>query len=51
MKDADTRALEKGVSDVLGLEVTIAHGRGGGSVRVKYATLEQLDDVVRRLRG
>ncbi len=51
VKDADTRALEKGVSDSLGLEVTIAHGRGGGSVRVKYTTLEQLDDIVRRLRG
>jgi ParB family chromosome partitioning protein len=50
-KDADTRAVEKGLSDVLGLEVTIAHGRSGGSVRVKYTTLEQLDDVVRRLRG
>ena len=50
-KDADTRAVEKGLSDVLGLEVTIAHRGGKGEVRIKYTSLEQLDDVVRRLRG
>jgi ParB family chromosome partitioning protein len=49
-KDADTRAVEKGLSDVLGLEVTIAHRGGKGEVRIKYTSLEQLDDVVRRLR-
>jgi len=51
VKDADTRALEKSLSDLLGLEVTIAHRAGKGEVRIKYATLEQLDDVCRRLRG
>ncbi len=50
-KDADTRALEKSLSDLLGLTVTIAHKRGRGEVRVKYRSLEQLDDVCRRLRG
>ena len=50
-KDADTRALEKTLSDHLGLAVTITHKGGRGEVRVKYATLEQLDDVCRRLRG
>jgi len=50
-KDADTRALEKSLSDLLGLEVTIAHRAGKGEVRIKYASLEQLDDVCRRLRG
>jgi ParB family chromosome partitioning protein len=42
--------VEKGLSDVLGLEVTIAHRGGKGEVRIKYTSLEQLDDVVRRLR-
>jgi len=50
-KDADTRALEKSLSDLLGLEVTIDHKSNGGQVRIHYTTLEQLDDVCRRLRG
>ena len=50
-KDADTRALEKALSDSLGLAVSIAHTPGGGEVRISYKTLEQLDDVCRRLRG
>ncbi len=50
-KDADTAALEKSLSDRLGLAVTIDHAAHGGQVTVRYTTLEQLDDVVRRLRG
>ena len=50
-KDADTRALEKSLSDGLGLAVTIDHGAGGGEVRIRYRSLEQLDEVCRRLRG
>jgi ParB family chromosome partitioning protein len=50
-KDADTAALEKGLSDRLGLTVTIDHTPSGGEIRVRYTTLEQLDDVCRRLRG
>jgi ParB family chromosome partitioning protein len=49
-KDADTRALEKALSDGLGLAVAIAHKSDGGEVRIRYATLEQLDDICRRLR-
>jgi ParB family chromosome partitioning protein len=49
-KDADTRALEKSLSDLLGLAVTIEHKGGKGEVRIRYASLEQLDDVCRRLR-
>jgi ParB family chromosome partitioning protein len=47
--DADTRALEGDLSDVLGLEVEIRDAGGAGEVRIKYATLEQLDDLCRRL--
>ena len=50
-KDADTRALEKSLSDLLGLAVTIEHKGGRGAVRIEYRSLEQLDDVCRRLRG
>ena len=50
-KDADTRALEKTLSDRLGLEVVIDHRGGSGKVTVGYKTLEQLDDICRRLRG
>jgi ParB family transcriptional regulator, chromosome partitioning protein len=49
-KDADTRALERRVSDALGLIVTIEHrGGGGGVVQIAYEELDQLDHLLRRL--
>jgi ParB family chromosome partitioning protein len=53
-KDADTRALEHDLSRVLGLKVEIDHGKGeegkaGGRVTIRYRSLEQLDEVIRRL--
>ena len=49
-KDADTRALEASVSNMLGLKVQIVDkGKKGGELRVEYKTLEQLDEVIRRL--
>jgi ParB family chromosome partitioning protein len=48
-KDADTTALEKRLSDALGLVVSIEHRGHGGELRIKYRNLEQLDDVIRRL--
>jgi ParB family chromosome partitioning protein len=51
VKDADTRALEKSLSDRLGLVVSIDHKAGGGVVQIRYSSLEQLDEVCRRLRG
>jgi ParB family chromosome partitioning protein len=50
-KDADTVALEKRVSDALGLTVTVSHRDPGGTVQISYRNLEQLDEVVRRLEG
>ncbi|MAK65231.1 MAG: chromosome partitioning protein ParB [Maricaulis sp.] len=50
-KDADTRALEADIASRLGLNVDIRHGAKGGEIRVQYKTLEQLDDVCRRLSG
>ena len=49
-KDADTRALEKQLSDALGLAVAIDHKPDGGRLEIRYKTLEQLDDICRRLR-
>ena len=49
-KDADTLALEKLLSDVTGLNVAISHKERGGEVKISYRTLEQLDDLCRRLQ-
>jgi ParB family chromosome partitioning protein len=49
VKDSDTLALEKRVSDVLGLKVSVDHRGKGGTVHIKYRDLEQLDEVLRRL--
>ena len=46
---ADTVALEKRVSDALGLAVNIDHRDPGGTVHIRYRDLEQLDEIVRRL--
>jgi ParB family chromosome partitioning protein len=49
LKDADTIALEKRLADALGLVVNIDHRGKGGVLRVRYRTLDQLDEVIRRL--
>ena len=51
-KDADTRALEKLVSDAVGLKVEITHkGGAGGMMTISYTTLDQLEDICRRLQS
>lgn len=50
-KDADTIALEKTLSDIIGLKVAINHGKRGGELRIAYKTLEQLDEICHRLRS
>jgi ParB family chromosome partitioning protein len=50
-KDADTLALEKLLSDVTGMRVAIAHKAKGGELRIGYKTLEQLDELCRRLKA
>ena len=50
-KDADTVALEKRLSDALGLGVTIDHRGEAGAVHIRYRNLDQLDDVLRRLEA
>ncbi len=49
-KDADTKALERRLSDALGLEVAVDHrADGGGTLHIKYRDLDQLDGVLRKL--
>jgi ParB family chromosome partitioning protein len=48
-KDPDTRALEKKLSDALGLDVTVDHRGQGGTLHIKYKDLDQLDNVIRKL--
>ena len=48
-KDADTVALEKSLEQATGYDVKIHFDGLGGSVVISYASLEQLDDIARRL--
>ena len=46
---ADIAALENDLADALGLKVSLADRGGKGDLVLSYATLEQLDDLCRRL--
>jgi ParB family transcriptional regulator, chromosome partitioning protein len=49
-KDADTRAAEAELHEALGLDVEIRKGKGEqGELRIRYTTLDQLEDVRHRL--
>jgi ParB family chromosome partitioning protein len=48
-KDADTAALESDLEDALGMSVDVADRGGVGEIRIRYASLEQLDELCRRL--
>lgn len=55
-KSADIKALEKRISDVLGMKIDIRHKDnsktgGKGEVRVKYTSLEQLEAVCAKLES
>jgi len=46
---ADVAALEQDLADALGLKVELADRGGKGALTIRYGTLEQLDDLCRRL--
>ncbi|WP_433949630.1 ParB/RepB/Spo0J family partition protein [Brevundimonas bullata] len=46
---ADVAALEQDLADALGLKVLLSDKGGKGELTIKYGTLEQLDDLCRRL--
>lgn len=48
-KSADTLSLEADLSEILGLDVVLDDRGGEGELKIRYATLEQLDDLCRRL--
>ncbi|SLN20452.1 ParB/RepB/Spo0J family partition protein [Oceanibacterium hippocampi] len=49
-KDSDTAALEGDLSATLGMKVTLEHrGMAGGLLTIHYETLEDLDEICRRL--
>jgi ParB family chromosome partitioning protein len=50
-KDADLKALERDLAERTGLKVAIDHGARGGTVMLSYKTLEQLDEIIRKLKA
>jgi ParB family chromosome partitioning protein len=50
-KDPDTLALERDLSNSLGLKVSIDIKGRKGAVTIHYESLEQLDDILHRLSG
>ncbi|WP_366653940.1 ParB/RepB/Spo0J family partition protein [Fodinicurvata sp. EGI_FJ10296] len=52
-KDADTLALEHDLTSALGLRVSIDGDKSGesGRLTIHYSSFDQLDDVIRRIRG
>lgn len=49
--DADLAALERDLTESLGLKVTLKSTGQGGELIVQYRTLEQLDDLLTKLSG
>jgi ParB family chromosome partitioning protein len=48
-KDPDTLALERSLSDRLGLDVKVSHKGEGGRLMIAYKSLEQLEEICRLL--
>jgi len=48
-KNSNLVALEKRISDALGLAISIKEAKRGGVLTIRYRSLDQLDDVIRRL--
>jgi ParB family chromosome partitioning protein len=51
-KDRDLEALEEELSETLGTAISINTSRGGkGKLVINYSSLDQLDEILARLRG
>lgn len=50
-QDPETRALERDLTERLGLKVLLKHRGKGGEVTIRYRDLDQLDGLVRLLSG
>jgi ParB family transcriptional regulator, chromosome partitioning protein len=51
VKDADTAALERDLSQSLGMHVEVQDAGGRGVLSIRYTSLDQLDELCRRLSG
>ena len=51
VKDSNTVALEHDLAAFLGLKVTIDFKDPGGNLVISYDSLEQLDEILKRLKG
>jgi ParB family chromosome partitioning protein len=49
--DADIAALERQLSDILGLKVKVVSDGNRGTVNLHYSSLDQLDMICQRLSG
>ena len=50
-KDPNIAKLERQLTDLLGLNVSLKHKGPGGELKIKYRHGDQLEEVMRRLRG
>lgn len=50
-KDPNIAKLERQLTDLLGLKVSLKHKGPGGELKIKYRHGDQLEDVMKRLRG
>ena len=51
-KDADTKAFEKELADLLGLKVEVREASGeSGTLMIRYGNFDQLDYIRQRLGG
>ena len=52
LKDPDTIDLENKISEILGLTININHkGKKGGSIKIDYKTLDQLEMITQKLKN
>ena len=52
LKDPDTIDLENKISEKLGMTININHkGKKGGSIKIDYKTLDQLEMITQKLKN
>ena len=49
-KDPDTAILERQLTDSLGARTTIKASRNGGTINIKYASIEELQGIIEKIR-
>ena len=50
-KDPDTAILERQLSDSLGAKINIKSGKRGGVISIKYATMNELQGIIEKMRN